>query len=150
MLRRLRSLRIRRASGGRRSAAFTASSSPQPGRESVLVPPWASASFAADKPLRTVSRPNPLPSYPRVQEPSSLALLPSVGSHQGRWVLARGLRFDSKPSILDCPDSGEGVRATACGTGGDKLLGTLPRNENQACVDGKVPQEGNAKGKDQR
>lgn len=42
------------------------------------------------------------------------------------------------------------MRATACGTGGDKLLGTLPRNENQACVDGKVPQEGKAKGKDQR
>lgn len=41
------------------------------------------------------------------------------------------------------------MRATACGTGGDKLLGTLPRNENQACVDGKVPQEEKAKGKDQ-
>lgn len=37
------------------------------------------------------------------------------------------------------------MRATACGTGGDKLLGTLPRNENQACVDRKVPQEGKAK-----
>lgn len=42
------------------------------------------------------------------------------------------------------------MRATACGTGGDKLLGTLPRNENQACVDGKVPQEEKAKGKEQR
>lgn len=44
----------------------------------------------------------------------------------------------------------EALRAAARGMREDKLPGTLPRNENWGCVGGEVPQEGKAKGKDQR
>ena len=42
------------------------------------------------------------------------------------------------------------MHAAESGTGEDKLPDTLPRNENWGCVGGEVPQEGQAKGKDQR